>query len=47
MKGTIEEHKKKLQEAIKEGKEELVGYYFKEIKSKEEQFEKKKKQLMR
>jgi len=43
----IAEHKKKLQDAIMHGKEELAGYYVKEIKDKEEQLERKKKQMAR
>lgn len=47
LKEIIDEHKKKLQEAIIQGKEELAGYYYKEIKGKEEQLEKKKRWLMK
>jgi hypothetical protein len=47
LKEIIEEHKKKLENTMIEGKEELGDYYSKEIKSKEEQLEKKKKQFSR
>lgn len=47
LKKVVEEHKKKLQVAISQGKEELAGYYEKEIKDKGGQLEKKRKQLMR
>lgn len=41
----IKEHEIKLQEAIREGREDLANYYFREIKEKEKEIEKKKKQL--
>lgn len=45
LKEVIKEHEIKLQEAIKAGREELADYYSGEIKDKEREIEKKKKQL--
>jgi len=43
----LEEHEEKLQRAIEEGNEYLIGYYQKEIRAKKADREKTMKQLLR